>query len=66
MISYTNHGLHIPANEIASPLTCTSRMDPTNEGDGAALPFVLLRILSPGGTPPTYQLSYNCIPTNFP
>ena len=47
----------IPVKVIASPLTCTSLMDPTKDGDGAALPFVLLSILSPGGTPPMYQLS---------
>lgn len=57
---------NLPAKLIASLLTCTSLMAPTNDGTGAALPFVLLSKLNPTGTPPTYQLSYNCIPFNFP
>ena len=61
-----NTSIDLPAKLIASLLTCTSLIAPTNDGAGAALPFVLLSILNPRGTPPTYQLSYNCIPFNFP
>ena len=61
-----NTSIDLPAKLIASLLTCTSLIAPTNDGTGAALPFVLLSILNPRGTPPTYQLSYNCIPFNFP
>ena len=60
------HTFDIPANVIASPLTCTSCMDPSNDGDGAARFLVSFCMSSPGGTPPIYQLPYNCIPFNFP